>query len=312
MVIGAIDPNPRHAGRALRILRRGGINVVLLGRSEAGGRHFLIAVSGPTKQPRADDKALGRQIAGECELLNESFNHWIVHRTPFVTVKAAMTLDGKIATKNGESKWVTGEIARSHAMKLRQASDAILVGVNTVLADDPSLASRSPRSEVRGAKEHRLRRIVLDTMARTPLTARLVTDELASLTTVVTSNRAPKARVRALKQRVNVLMAPSSSSALHASRINLGWLLRRLGREGVTSLLVEGGGEVNASFLLGGFARRIAFFYAPTILGGRESRKAVAGEGVEQLSEVVQLQASSWQKFGPDLLLTARVKPNTD
>jgi diaminohydroxyphosphoribosylaminopyrimidine deaminase / 5-amino-6-(5-phosphoribosylamino)uracil reductase len=111
-------------------------------------------------------------LSNECAKLNEAFNHWIVHRTPFVTVKAAMTLDGKIATASGESKWITGEKARAHGMKLREGSDAILVGINTILADNPSLTFRKRKSE--SGKRKQLRRIVLDSLARTPLTAKVV------------------------------------------------------------------------------------------------------------------------------------------
>jgi diaminohydroxyphosphoribosylaminopyrimidine deaminase/5-amino-6-(5-phosphoribosylamino)uracil reductase len=295
VVIGATDPNPKHAGRAFRILRRTGVNVASLGSA------------------RCDDRTAQRgapaTIADECHSLNESFNHWIIHRTPLVTVKAAMTLDGKIATKKGESKWITGEKSRAYAMKLRQSSDAILVGVNTVLADDPSLTRRSRRSEVRSPMSHRLRRIVLDSMARTPLTARVVADEHASLTTIVVSACAAKSRVAALKKRVSVQISPQpqSSLATRHSSIDVRWLLCQLGREGVTSLLVEGGGEVNASFLLGGLAHQVAFFYAPKILGGRDSYKAVAGEGVGRLSEVIRLQGIRWRKLGDDLLLTAQI-----
>src|SRR6185436_12935821 len=107
---------------------------------------------------------------------NEAFNHWIVHRTPFVTVKAAMTLDGKIATANGDSKWITSEAARAEGMKLRQGADAILVGINTVLADDPGLTFRVPGSGFRVQKAGALRRIILDSRARTPLTAKVVSD----------------------------------------------------------------------------------------------------------------------------------------
>ncbi len=273
VVVGATDPNPKHVGKGFAILKRAGIKVV----------------SGV--------------LADECARLNEAFNHWIVHRTPFVTVKAAMTLDGKIATASGESKWITGEQARAHGMKLRHGSDAILVGVNTVLADDPSLTARSKKSEVGGQKsDKKLRRIVLDSMARTPLDAKLVSDEQAALTTIVVSERAPKKRVAALAKRSNVLVAPQTNTTL-----DLLWLLQKLGAENITSLLVEGGGEVNASFLMGGFAQRVAFFYAPKILGGRESRKGVAGEGAKSLSEALQLRDVVWRKLGEDLLLTARV-----
>lgn len=268
VVIGTTDPNPRHAGRGFKILQQAGIKVV----------------SGI--------------LADECAQLNEAFNHWIVKRTSFVTVKAAMTLDGKIATAGGQSKWITGEKARAYGMKLRQGSDAILVGVNTVLADNPSLTVRSDGK----ARPARLRRIVLDSQARTPLTAKVVSDEFAGLTTIVVGKNAPKHRVVALAKCVQVLVAPLKKSA-----IDLRWLLKKLGSENVTSLLVEGGGEVNASFLLGGLAQRIAFFYAPKILGGRDARKAVAGEGAKSLSEVLELRDITWRQLGEDLLLTARV-----
>ncbi len=184
VVAGAIDPNPQHSGRGFRILRRAGIAVV----------HGV--------------------LAAECARLNEAFNHWIVRRTPFVTVKAGMTLDGKIATALGESRWITGEKARAYGMKLRQGADAILVGINTVLADDPSLTVRNEKAVRRkpeaGVEGHRLRRIVLDARGRTPLSAKVTSDEYAALTTIVVGRLAPKRRVAALAKQVRVLVAPSA------------------------------------------------------------------------------------------------------
>ena len=312
VVGGAVDPNPKHSGRGFKILRRAGLEVVLLGNESGEGRASRSAR--PVLNPNARRRRARRdgpfqELADECARLNEAFNHWMIHHTPFVTVKAAMTLDGKIATASGESKWITGEPARACGMKLRQGSDAILVGINTILKDDPSLTFRRGSKSKGNIQHPRLRRIVLDSMARTPLTAKVVSDEQAALTTIVVSTRAPRKRVAALARRVNVLVAPLKDSALRTphSALDLGWLLRKLGVENVTSLLVEGGGEVNASFLLGGFAQRVAFFYAPKILGGRDSRKGVAGDGVKTLSEVIQLREVKWRKLGPDLLLTARV-----
>lgn len=273
VVVAAIDPNPRHAGRGFKLLRRAGIKVVT------------------------------GVLAEEAARLNETFNHWIVHRTPFVLVKAAMTLDGKIATRTGESKWITGEQSRAFAMKLRAGVDAILVGVNTVLADDPALTLRSVKSCKSKVESCRLpRRLVLDSSARTPLTAQLVTDKFASLTTLVVTKRAPAKRVAALRKRVRVEVAP-----LRGGVIDLRWLMRRLGAENVTSLLVEGGGEVNASFLFGGHAHRVAFFYAPKIIGGRAARKGVAGVGISNLKDALQLRDVNYRWLGEDLLMSARL-----
>jgi diaminohydroxyphosphoribosylaminopyrimidine deaminase/5-amino-6-(5-phosphoribosylamino)uracil reductase len=152
-----------------------------------------------------------------------------------------------------------------------------------------------------------LRRIVLDSLARTPLTAKVVSDDFAALTTIVVTKAAPKKRVAALAGRVNVLVAPQSKVKSQNVKISLPWLLKKLGAENVTHLLVEGGGEVNGSFLLGGHAQRVAFFYAPRILGGRDSRRAVGGEGVRGLDEIIGLQEPEWRKIGKDLFLTARV-----
>jgi diaminohydroxyphosphoribosylaminopyrimidine deaminase/5-amino-6-(5-phosphoribosylamino)uracil reductase len=265
VVAGATDPNPRHAGRGFRILRRAGLSVT---------RGVL---------------------ARECEQLNEAFNHWIVRRTPFVTVKAAMSLDGKIATVTGESKWITGEPARAWAMKLRAGADAVLVGVNTIVKDDPALTLRRP-----GFAGKALRRIVLDPRGRTPLAAGILGGDSAHLTTLVVTKSAPAKRLAALRRRARVLVAPA-----RRGRINLPWLLQTLGRENVTSLLVEGGGETNALWMP--HCQRIVFFYAPLILGGRQAPTAVAGDGARTLGGKIELREVQWRRLGDDLFLTARV-----
>jgi diaminohydroxyphosphoribosylaminopyrimidine deaminase/5-amino-6-(5-phosphoribosylamino)uracil reductase len=273
VVVGTTDPNPKHAGRAFKILRRAGVEVV----------HGI--------------------LANECARLNEAFNHWIVHGTPFVTAKAGMTLDGKIATANGESRWITGTQSRALGMKLREGVDAILAGVNTILLDDPLLTFR-PTKKAKAQKH--LRRIVLDTLARTPLKAKVVSDALAHLTTIVISKNAPEDRVAALAKRTNVLIAPTVKRGTQSS-LDLRWLLKKLGSENVTSLLVEGGGETHAHFLFNGLAQRVAFFYAPKILGGSGSRKGVAGSGVTKLSDAIRLRDVEWEKAGDDLAMTALV-----
>jgi diaminohydroxyphosphoribosylaminopyrimidine deaminase/5-amino-6-(5-phosphoribosylamino)uracil reductase len=285
VVAGTTDPNPLHAGNGFRILRRAGLEVELL--------------------PTSGGNAPASRMAGECARLNEAFNHWIVHHTPLVTVKAAMTLDGKIATAAGESKWITGAAARQAGMKLRQGSDAILVGIKTILADDPALTTRLPETRTPSGP----RRLILDSLARTPLSAQVVSDEWSGLTTLFVSPQAPSKRVAALRKKVEVVIAPPSRRGNTPAAIPLRWLLNRLGKEKVTSVLVEGGGEINASFLLAGLAQRVAFFYAPKILGGRDARKGVAGEGARSLRELIRLEEVEWQALGDDLFLRARIQP---
>ena len=190
-------------------------------RAEARGR------GGAGPQSRAlrqgiEDFAESRNLhqprpAGRKESrLNEAFRHWIVHRTPFVTVKAAMSLDGKIATRAGQSKWITGPEARAYGMTLRAGADAILVGVNTIVTDDPSLTLRQP-----GFEDKRLRRIVLDPTGRIPLRSKVIADKFAAWTTVVVTRAVPPRRLTALRRRVRVLQAPARNGG-----IDLPWLLR--------------------------------------------------------------------------------------
>jgi diaminohydroxyphosphoribosylaminopyrimidine deaminase / 5-amino-6-(5-phosphoribosylamino)uracil reductase len=291
VVIGAIDPNPRHRGKALALLKRAGIAV-----------HHGV-------------------LEEDCQRLNEPFNHWIVHGTPWVTVKSAMTLDGKIATATGDSKWITSERSRAYSMTLRQGADAILVGINTILADNPELTFRTTpgkrQARARSApipeSGKRLRRIILDSHARTPLDSKVVSDSQADLTTIVVSRAAPSRRVAQLENRVSVLVAPSrplGKAPGEAPRhgLDLCWLLRQLGKQQVLNLLVEGGGEVNASFLMQGLAHRVAFFYAPLVFGGSDARKAVAGEGATRIEGTLDLAEVRWRRLGPDWLLTGKVE----
>jgi diaminohydroxyphosphoribosylaminopyrimidine deaminase/5-amino-6-(5-phosphoribosylamino)uracil reductase len=270
VVAATTDPNPAHSGRGFDILRKHGI---------------LVSTN------------LLSETAAE---LNEAFNHWILNRTPWVIIKAAMTLDGKIATASGQSRWITGPKARAFGMRLRLGADAILVGVNTILADNPSLTVRKKGSDT---PIKPLRRIILDSHARTPLTARVISDAHAAWTTVIVTQAAPARRVVQLAKKVNVLVAPAKNG-----RVDLKWLLKTLGAGQITSLLVEGGGEVNASFLQERLGNRLFFFYAPKIIGGHGSVTplAVAGNGARTLQEVPTLKDCRWRRLGDDLMLTAR------
>ena len=261
VVAGATDPNPKHQGRGLALLRKAGIRV----RTGV--------------------------LADECAEINHPWNHFIVHRQPFVTLKCAMTLDGKIATSRGESKWITSAASRSYAMKLRQSADAILVGVNTVMADDPSLTIR----DVPGTKKS-LRRFILDPSGRIPRSVKVLSDAYAHLTTVVVGEET---------RRADFSPAQTLRLPLDKEGLDLNAFLQQLGEESVTHLLVEGGGEVNAHFLRAGLVSRVVLFYAPKVIGGGDARKAVAGPGIESLAQAIQLKNPTWRRLGPDLVMEA-------
>lgn len=266
VVVAATDPNPKHAGRGFQLLRDRGVEVV------------------------------EGVLAEEATRLNHGFNEWIRTGRPLVTLKAAMSLDGRIATESGDSKWLTGPKARARGQKLRRAHDAILVGIGTVMADDPSLTLRAP-----GRPDCRLR-VVLDTQARIPLTSKLLTDACVDRTVVVVGRGASKRRLESIRRRVEVWVAPRRQG-----RISLAWVMSRLGRRPVTSVLVEGGGEVHASLLRERLAHRVALFYAPRILAGWNAPRAVAGEGFGSRAAMPELDAMKWTRVGPDLLLEARI-----
>ena len=272
VVVGAKDPNPKHSGKGLVILRKAGIKV------QAG------------------------LLGEDCARLNEVFNHWITTGRPFVICKSAMTLDGKIATNSGDSKWITGDKARAVGMKLRFGADAIIAGVNTILRDDPALTLRAG-SGVKAPTWRALKRIVLDPRGRIPLSARVLSDENAGATTVVVTSEASERKRSELEKKVRVIVAPS-----RGGEINLQWLLKRLGSEGVTSLLVEGGGETHYNFLRHGLVNRIYFFYAPLVITGRGAAKAVGGERTLRGGRGLRLSDVQWSKVGGDLLCSAVVQ----
>lgn len=265
VIIATRDPNPRVTG---------------------GGVEFLTA--------RGVEVSVGL-LEAEARRLNEAWFHWVDTGRPWVITKAACSLDGKIATASGESQWLTGEAARTLGHRLRHQVDAIVVGIGTVLADDPQLTTRLPRSPGRDPI-----RIVLDSRLRLPLNSRLLHLDSEAPTWVVCTSEAPTAPRRALKgPGVEVLvLAPD------AGKVPLPALLDLLGTRQVQSLLVEGGAETLGAFFDQGLVNKFYFFYAPKILGGRKAPGMVGGRGVIHLGEAHIARDLKVRRVGVDLLVS--------
>lgn len=259
-VIATGDPNPDVAGRGLEKLREVGI-----------------AVEFGVCQKEADE-------------LNRVFFHFLKHKRPFVTLKAATTLDGKTATVAGKSKWITSAEARADAHYYRHTHDAILVGVNTVLADDPSLTTRLEN----GGKNPI--RIVLDRQLRTPLEAKIVQDQLAP-TWLITTEQAPTQKEAELKQL--------GVKVIRLKELTVRGLLELLGREGVTSLFVEGGAEVNGSFLVEKAIDQMIVYLAPKVFGGSAAPSSIGGAGIAEVADVPELNIIEVTTIGPDIKIRA-------
>jgi diaminohydroxyphosphoribosylaminopyrimidine deaminase/5-amino-6-(5-phosphoribosylamino)uracil reductase len=262
VVMAMRDPNPKVAGKGVARLRAAGIEV--------------------TEDVLRDEAAV----------VNEVFIKYITTRRPFVALKVAMSLDGKIATRTGDSRWITGRAAREYVHRLRDTYDAILVGIGTVLKDDPSLTTRLPdggRDPVR---------IVLDSMARIPVAARVLSVELPATVIVAATSRAPETRVAELESRGAKVIRCGGGSA-----VDLGVLLRELAAGRISSVLVEGGATVHASFLETGLVDKLHWFVAPKIIGGAEAPGAVAGRGIERISEAIRLERVRRLEFGEDLCI---------
>lgn len=265
VVVATTDPNPQVSGGGIKRIRAAGIDV------EVG---------------------LMQEEANE---LNEMFFHFMKAKTPFVTLKSATSLDGKIATVLGESKWITSEDARFDAHKYRHLHDAILVGIGTVLADNPSLTTRLPQ----GGKNPI--RVVLDSSLRTPLDANVVTDGEAP-TWIVTTKRSPLEKRRALVERGIELIVFDEED------ISIKRLLGELGSRGIQSLFVEGGAEVNGSFIAARAVNQVIMYLAPKLIGGSDAPTASGGLGIEKLMDALTVEIKTIEKVGIDLKIVAAVK----
>jgi diaminohydroxyphosphoribosylaminopyrimidine deaminase/5-amino-6-(5-phosphoribosylamino)uracil reductase len=262
VVIGCADPAPHVPGSSER-LRQAGIEVELGVRGE------------------------------EAEALIADFRRLIVDARPFVTLKAAVTLDGKLATRSGDSKWITGETARKEAHRMRAGSDAVLVGVGTVLADDPRL-------DVRLVKGPNPLRVVLDSRLRTPPKSHVADTRIAP-TLIFHGPDAPAARRKRLQDGGVTLVELKLD---RTGRLPLKRVLRELGKREVMRLLVEGGAGVHGAFLDRGLADRAAIFVAPRILGDAEGLPLARGRARRHIADAPQLKRPETRKLGDDVLIT--------
>lgn len=259
--VGSRDPNPVVNGRGIARLRKGGVEV------ETG------------------------VLEDACDALNAHWFRYITARRPYVTLKAAVTLDGKLATRTGDSRWVSGPEARAWVHRLRDRVDAVLVGAGTARADDPLLTARLP-----GGRGRDPIRVVLDTDLSLPPRLRLLHPESAAPTIVAHAAR----RARRFRPGVEALACRRGPGG-----VDLADLLAKLGARGVTHLLVEGGAEVNARFLAAGLVDRVALFVAPRIVGA-DGVSWVAGRGPARMDAALRLEDLAFERIGDDLLVTGR------
>ncbi len=240
-------------------------------------------------------------LDAEARRLNEIFIKHVTTRKPFVILKYASTLDGRIATRTGDSKWITNDRSRAFVHELRHLVDGILVGVDTVIADDPSLTTRIPDFDGRDP-----RRFILDTRLRIPENARILTDGSGAGTCIVCGQITDLDPERAAKKkRLQQLGAEVLEAPIKNERVDLTALMVMLGAKNVTSILIEGGSRVLDSALKAGIVDKICGFYAPKILGGDDGIPLLRGEGPERMKDALCFENLSLRRFGDDIMIEA-------
>ena len=264
VVVGCLDPNPLVAGKGVELL----------------GAHGVEVTTGV--------------LEGECKACNAVFFHYIQTKTPFVVLKYAMTLDGKIAACTGHSRWVTGEIARAHVHETRNWLSAILVGVGTVLADDPLLTCRMEggRNPVR---------IVCDSHLRTPLTSQLIRTAKEAPTLLAAVERGETAE-ELEEAGAEILLCKEKEG-----KVDLADLMTKLGARGIDSVLLEGGGELAFSALEAGVVHRVQAYISPKLVGGRTAKTPLGGAGFPTMDRAVRLEHLTLTRLGDDILMEGDV-----
>lgn len=270
VVVASDDPTDKASGRGLGILRDEGVEVVV-----AGG-----------------------ELAERARLLNQPFRKHARTGRPFVRFKSAMTLDGKVATHTGDSKWISGESSRALSHRWRAEADAVVCGIGTALADDPLLTARVDHVA------RQPRRVIFDSEARLPLHSQLVQGAGEVPLTVVVSRAAPRTATDALEAAgAEVLVATGANEPARVRNA-----LGQLGAAGVTSILLEGGPRLAGAFLDAGEVDELRLFLAPVLLGGSAARDPLEGEGVERIAEAVRALSLDCERSGDDILVSARLR----
>ncbi|MBW1678675.1 MAG: bifunctional diaminohydroxyphosphoribosylaminopyrimidine deaminase/5-amino-6-(5-phosphoribosylamino)uracil reductase RibD [Deltaproteobacteria bacterium] len=266
--VGMQDPNPLVNGKGIKKLREAGILV---------------------KTGILEEK---------CRKLNEVFIKYITTGRPFVILKAAVTLDGRIAAVGGNSKWITNEKSRQYVHRLRNQVDGVLVGIRTIQKDDPMLTtrlkSRSSKDPVR---------IVVDSTLKISLRARVFNPRSKSMTIIATTPKSSQKKIQSIEnQGGKVVVIPSRN------RVGFNLLMEALGKEEITSVLIEGGSQINTSALQEGIVDKVVLFYAPRIMGGKEAPLIVGGEGVSKVEDAFLLHRIRTRRFGDDVMIEGYIK----
>lgn len=269
VVIGMLDPNPLVSGQGVRILEDAGLEVV----------HGV--------------------LEQELSQMNRVFLKYIKTRLPYVVMKTAMTLDGKIATSSGDSRWVSNSSSRYHVHKLRNELAGIMVGVDTVIADDPMLTTR-----LDGVTGRNPLRIVVDSKARIPLDARVLNTANEASTLLAVTREAPVSKLEQIRSMGNEVVVVSSRNG----RVDLQELMRFVGEKEIDGVLLEGGGTLNFSALMEGVVDEVVSFISPKIVGGADAKTPVGGHGIDRMNSAIELEDIAISNLDEDIMMVGKVK----
>jgi diaminohydroxyphosphoribosylaminopyrimidine deaminase / 5-amino-6-(5-phosphoribosylamino)uracil reductase len=268
VVIALADPNIMVKGRGIAALRRAGITVTM---------------------------GMAQQEAAQ---LNRAYLHWVRTGRPYVILKAGMTLDGKVATAKGESRWITGPRARQDAHRIRSRVDSVIVGVGTILHDNPALTARLSDRPFKLAPKQPLR-VVLDSRLRTPPTATVCAKQDQAKTLIVTTSRASRSRCRPFERAGVEVRSLSAKNG----RVSLPALMTMLGKRGISSALIEGGSTVNAAALREKLVDHVVLYLAPTLMGGQDAKAVIGGRSPERLAQALTLRHVTVRRIGKDVVV---------